>query len=166
MRRRKDPFEKPWVIIAAVVGIIAVVVIALVFFLGGGSSDPASASGQGQAAPTYPSALQTAAAGGAPSVIRTQAPVTVPSEGVYVRVSYLGGFSGTYGVEGNMTTTRNSGDRVFVVENATGTVSAAFQKEDASTRHEIVVEIYKDGKAQQVAKNASSYGEARVTFTV
>ena len=38
MRRRKDPFEKPWVIIAAVVGIIAVVVIALVFFMGDGSS--------------------------------------------------------------------------------------------------------------------------------
>ena len=33
MRRRKDPFEKPWVIIAAVVGIIAVIVIALVFFM-------------------------------------------------------------------------------------------------------------------------------------
>ena len=166
MRRRKDPFEKPWVIIAAVVGIIAVVVIALVFFLGGGSSDPAGSSGQTQATPTNPSAQQTAAAGVAPSVIRTQAPVTVPSEGVYVRVSYLGGFSGTYGMEGNMTTMRNSGDRVFVVENATGTVSAAFHKEDASTRHEIIVEIYKDGKAQRIARNSSSYGEAGVSYTV
>jgi hypothetical protein len=85
---------------------------------------------------------------------------------VYVRVSYLGGFSGTYGVEGNMTTTRNSGDRVFVIENATGTVSATFHKEDTSTRHEIVVEIYKDGKAQRIARNSSSYGEAGVSYTV
>ena len=30
MRRRKDPFDKPWVVIAAVIGVIAVVVIALV----------------------------------------------------------------------------------------------------------------------------------------
>jgi hypothetical protein len=166
MRRRNDPFDKPWVMIAAVVGIIAVVIIALVFFMGGGSSAPAGSPGQTQVTSTNPSARQTAAGGAASSVIKTQAPVTVPEEGVYVRVSYLGGFAGTYGMEGNMTTMRNSGDRVFVVENATGTVSATFHKEDTSTRHEIVVEIYKDGKAQQVAKNSSSYGEAGVTCTV
>jgi 3D (Asp-Asp-Asp) domain-containing protein len=166
MRRRNDPFEKPWVIIAAVVGIIAVVIIALVFFMGGGSSAPAGSSGQTHGTSTNPSAQQTAGVGVAPSVIKTQAPVTIPKEGVYVRVSYLGGFAGTYGMEGNMTTMRNSGDRVFVVEDATGTVSATFHKEDGSTRHEIVVEIYKDGKVQQVAKNSSSYGEASVTCTV
>jgi hypothetical protein len=99
-------------------------------------------------------------------VIKTQAPSTVPAEGVYVRVSYIGGFTGTYGMEGNITTTRNSGDRVFVVEDANGTVSATFHKEDASTRHEIVVEIYKDGKSLQVARNSSSYGEASVTAKV
>jgi hypothetical protein len=160
MRRRKDPFDKPWVVIAAVVGVIAVVVIALVFFMGGGASVPAGSSGQ------TPTARQTAAVGVAPSVIMTQSPVTVPGEGVYVRVSYLGGFAGTYGMEGNMTTTRNSGDRVFVVEDATGTVSATFHKEDSSLRHEIVVEIYKDGKSRAVARNSSSYGEASVTYTV
>jgi hypothetical protein len=166
MRRRNDPFEKPWVIIAAVVGIIAVVSIALLFFMGTGSPALAGSSDQPATTASSPSARETLVAGVAPSVIRTQEPVTVPQEGVYVRVSYIGGFAGTYGVEGNMTTTRNSGDRVFVVEDATGTVSATFHKEDASTRHEIVVEIYKDGKAQQVARNTSSYGEARVSFTV
>jgi hypothetical protein len=99
-------------------------------------------------------------------VIKTQTAVTVPEDGVYVRVSYLGGFGGTYGMKGNMMTMRNSGDRVFVVENATGAVSATFHKEDGSTRHEIVVEIYKDGKSQAVARNSSSYGEAGVTATV
>jgi hypothetical protein len=166
MRRRNDPFEKPWVIIAAVVGIIAVVIIALVFFMGGGSSVPAGSSGQTQVTSTSPSVQQTAGVGAAPSVIKTPAVVTVPEKGVYVRVSYLGGFVGTYGMEGNMTNMRNSGDRVFVVENATGTVSATFHKEDTSTRHEIVVEIYKDGKVQKAAKNSSSYGEASVTWTV
>lgn len=163
MRRRNDPFEKPWVIIAAVVGIIAVVIIALVFFMGGGSSAPAGSTPDTSA---NPSAQQTAGAGGVPSPLRTQTPVTIPEEGVSVRVSYLGGFAGTYGMEGNMTTMRNSGDRVFVVEDATGTVSATFHKEDSSTRHEIMVEIYKDGKVQQVAKNSSSYGEVSVTSTV
>jgi len=160
MRRRKDPFDKPWVVIAAVIGVIAVVVIALVFFMGGGSQVPAGSPGQ------TPTAQQTAAVGVAPSVIMTQSPVTVPGEGVYVRVSYLGGFAGTYGMKGNMTTMRNSGDRVFVVEDATGTVSATFHKEDASLRHDIVVEIYKDGKSLQSASNSSSFGEASVTTTV
>jgi hypothetical protein len=165
MRRRKDPFEKPWVIIAAVVGIIAVVVIALVFFMGDGSSAPASTD-QPSTSTGTPSAQQTIVVGVAPTVIKTQAPVTVPAEGVYVRVSYIGGFTGTYGMENNMTTMRNSGDRVFAVEDANGTVSATFQKEDASTRHEIVVELFKDGQSLQVASNSSPYGEASVTATV
>jgi hypothetical protein len=165
MRRRKDPFEKPWVIIAAVVGIIAVIVIALVFFMGSGSTAPAS-SGQPSTSSGTPSAQETSVVGVAPTAIKTQAPVTVPAEGVYVRVSYIGGFTGTYGMEGNMTTMRNSGDRVFVVEDANGTVSANFHKEDASTRHEIVVGIYKDGISLQEARNSSSYGEASVTAIV
>jgi hypothetical protein len=161
MRRRKDPFEKPGVIIAAVVGIIAVIVIALVFFMGGGSSDGSS----GQPATGSPSSPQSSVTGVAPTAIRTQAPVTVPQQDVYVRVSYIGGFSGEYGMEGNMTTMRNSGDRFFIVENATGDVSATFHKEDGS-RHELVVEIYKDGKSLLSATNSSSYGEASVTATV
>jgi hypothetical protein len=165
MRRRKDPFEKPWVIIAAVVGIIAVIVIALVFFMGDGPTAPAS-SGQPSTSSGTPSAQETSVVGVAPTAIKTQAPVTVPAEGVYVRVSYIGGFTGTYGMEGNMTTMRNSGDRVFVVEDANGTVSANFHKEDASTRHEIVVGIYKDGISLQEARNSSSYGEASVIATV
>lgn len=165
MRRRKDPFEKPWVIIAAVVGIVTVIAFGLIFFLGGTSPSP------GESVPAITtsatsSAQQTLAAGESPSVIRTQVPVTIPAQGVFVRVNYIGGFTGRYGTEGNMTTTRNSGNRFFAIENATGTVSATFQKEDASTRHEIVVEIYRDGKSQIAAKNSSSYGIASVTYTI
>lgn len=165
MRRRKDPFEKPWVIIAAVVGIVAVLAVGLIFFMGGTSPVPGeSAPAVTQSATS--SAKQTLVVGESPSVIRTQVPVTVPAQGVFVRVNYIGGFSGTYGTAGNMTTTRNSGDRFFVIENATGTISATFQKEDASTKHEIVVEIYRNGKSQIAAKNSSSYGIASVTYTV
>jgi len=163
-RRRNDPFEKPWVIIAAVIGIIAVVGIALLLFMGNGSSAPAGSLDKTQSPSGIPSTRQTA--GVPPSVIKTQTAVIVPEKGVYIKVSYLGGFAGTYGMEGNMTTTRNSGDRIFAVEDATGTVSATFHKEDASTRHDIILEIYKDGKSQQVAKNSSSYGEVSVTYRV
>lgn len=165
MRRRKDPFEKSWVIIAAVVGIVAVIAIGLIFFMGGGEPVPPE-SGPAATTPATSSAQQTLAVGESPAVIKTQVPVTIPAQGVSVRVNYIGGFTGTYGTEGNMTTTRNSGDRFFAIENATGTVSATFQKEDASTKHEIVVEIYRDGKSQIAAKNSSSYGVATVTYTV
>jgi hypothetical protein len=165
MRRRKDPFEKPWVIIAAVVGIIAVIVIALIFFTGSGPATPAS-PGQPSVNSGNPSAQQTSVVGVAPTAIKTQAPVTVPAKGVYVHVSYLGGFTGTFGMEDNMTTMRNSGDRYFAVEDANGTVSADFHKEDASTRHELVVEIYKDGQSLQAARNSSAFGEASVTAAV
>jgi hypothetical protein len=163
MRRRKDPFEKPWVIIAAVVGIIAVVIIAAAFFMGGGSSAPAGSASQPSSA--NPTARPTLVVGVAPTAVNTQTPVTVPVEGVFVKVSYLGGFTGKYGIEGNMTTVKNSGERVFAIENATGAVSAVFRKDDSS-KHEIVVEIWKDGTSRQVAKNSSSYGEASVTYTV
>jgi hypothetical protein len=166
MRRRKDPFEKPWVIIAAVVGIIAVIVIALAFFMGGGSSAPEGATVQPSATSTNPSAQQTMAVGVAPSKTITQKPVTVPGQGVFVKVSYLGSFAGSYGMEGNMTDERNSGSRVYPVENATGTVSATFHKEDSSRRQTLIVEIWNDGKARKVAENSSSFGEASVTYTI
>jgi hypothetical protein len=165
MRRRKDPFEKPWVIVAAVVGVIAVVVIALVFFMGGDGSSAPATSGQPSAS-SGTSSQQSSVVGVAPTAIRTQVPVAIPTEGVFVRVNYLGGFAGEYGMEGNMTNTGNSGDRFFEVENATGTISATFHKEDSSTRHEIVVEIYKNGQSLQSASNSSSYGEASVSATV
>lgn len=165
MRRHKDPFEKPWVIIAAVVGIIAVIVIAVVFFMGG-SSPSAPAQESGQPAGSTPAGQETPQTGSAPSVIRTQVPVTVPTEGVYVHVNYIGGFSGEYGMEGNLTDMRNSGDRYFGIENATGSVSATFHKEDSSAKHDIVVEIYKDGRSLKSASNSSAYGEATVSATV
>jgi hypothetical protein len=165
MRRRQDPFEKPWVIIAAVVGIIAVLIIALAFFMNGGLGGSAASSGQ-TASPGSATPLPTIVVGVAPSVIKTQVPVTLPAEGVFVKVSYIGSFSGRYGMAGSLQTVRNSGDRVFVIDNATGPILADFRKEDASSRHDLSVEIWKDGKAQKTATNTSGYGEVNITYTV
>jgi hypothetical protein len=165
MRRRQDPFDKPWVIIAAVVGIIAVLIIALAFFMNGGLGGPAASSGQ-TASPGSATPLPTIALGVAPSVIKTQVPVTLPAEGVFVKVSYIGSFSGRYGMTGDLQTVRNSGDRVFVITNATGTILADFHKEDSSSRHDLTVEIWKDGKAQKTATNTSGYGEVNITYMV
>jgi hypothetical protein len=179
MKRRNDPWDKPWVSVAAVVGVIAVVIMALVFFMGGGNTGGQTTSGQSTSAqitqttqatqvPSGTSAQSTPSSGVSikPELIKEAPTVTVPGNGVFIRVSYIGGFAGTYGINGEMVTERNSGERVFPLNASTGAVSATFHKEDGSTRHEIVVEIYKNGKALKSAKNTSAYGEVSVNSPV
>jgi hypothetical protein len=162
MRSRKDPFDKPWVIIAAVIGIIAVVIIAVAFFIGGGAPAPA-----GQTTPPGSSTPEPGIVTGvAPSVIKTQVPVTVPTEGIYVEVNYLGSFAGSYSVDNNITSVRNSGDRVFAIDNVTANLSATFHKEDDSSKHDLSVQIWKDGKVQKTASNSSAYGNVSVFYSV
>lgn len=179
MKRRNDPWDKPWVTIAAIVGIVAVVIIALVFFIGGGNTAGQGTAGQGPSSqatqitqatqvPSGTSAQSTASSRVSikPESIKEAPTVTVPGTGVYVKVNYLGSFSGTYGINGEMVTVRNSGERVFPLNAPAGAVSATFHKEDGSTRHEIIVEIYKDGKALKFAKNTSAYGEVSVNSQI
>jgi len=173
MRRKKDPWDKRWVSVSVVAGVIAVVIIALVFFMGGGNTGGQTASGQSTTVkatqvPLGPSSQSTTATGVSikPELIKEAPSVTVPGNGVFVKVSYIGGFAGTYGINGEMVTVRNSGERVFPLNATSGALSATFHKEDGSTRHEIVVEIYKDGKALKFSRNASAYGEVSVNSTV
>ena len=172
MMRRNDPWDKPWVSVSAAVGVIAVVIMALVFFMGGGNTGGQTAPGQSTSAQAtqtlsgYSAQSTTASTGLKPESIKEVPTVTVPGTGAFVKVSYIGGFAGTYGINGEMVTVRNSGERVFPLNASTGAVSATFQKEDGSTRHEIVVEIYKDGMALKFARNSSAFGEVSVNSQI
>ena len=88
-----------------------------------------------------------------------------PRTGVYVHVNYLGGFKGNYGIPDTITNVPgNSGDRVWEVENATNsTVQATFTKLDGSP-HELLVEIYKDGKV--LSSGTTTVGHGSVTLSV
>jgi hypothetical protein len=93
--------------------------------------------------------------------------VTIPVTGVFVKVSYLGGFSGTYGVNNVMIKpTPNSGVKLYEITNATGNVSATFKKEDGSTKHEITVELFKNGKSLVSAKNSTPFGIASINYKI
>ena len=109
MRKRKnDIFDKPWVTIAMIVGIIAVVAIALVFFWGTGGSTgtPSSGSSPVSAVPT------TSAAQAAPTLVIAETTTQpVPATGVQVHVNYIGGYKGTYGMPSDLQTVQSSGDR-------------------------------------------------------
>ena len=173
MTRRNDPWDKPWVSVAAVAGVVAVVIMALVFFMGGGNTGGQTAPGQSTPAqatqaPSSVSTQPTTASGVSikPELIKEAPTVTVPGNGAFVKVSYIGGFAGTYGINGEMVTVRNSGERVLPLNATTGAVSATFHKEDGSTSHEIVVEIYKNGKSLKFARNSSAFGEVSVNSQI
>ena len=162
-RSRNDPWDKPWVTIAAVIGVIAVVVIALVFFMGSGNTSGQSPSGQTTVVPSGTSTQKTPVSG---TTVPQKVPTTVsiPVTGVFVKVSYLGGFSGTYGVNGVMQKVKNSGDRLYEITNATGNVSATFNKEDGSTKHDITIELWKNGKSLTSAKNSTPFGKVSIIY--
>lgn len=168
--RRNDLFDQPLVPIAAVVGVIAVIAIAAFFFMGSGStggdaaSNPSSSASSGNS-PATPAPLVSGTVD--PSKIKEQPTVTIPANGTYVRVNYIGSFSGEYGIPGEMLTARNSGDRAFAIENANGTVTATFKKLDGSTKqHVLTVEIWKNGKLLKSDTTTEPYGEVSISSPV
>lgn len=165
---KNDPRDKPWVIIAVIVGILAVVVIALVFFMGSGNTSNQSLPVKTTSTPSGAGTQATQAGGtGSPQItIKVPTTASIPATGVFVKVSYLGGFSGTYGVNGVMQKVRNSGERLYEVTNTTGNVSAIFKKEDGSANHEIIVELWKNGKSLMFAKNSTPFGTASINYTL
>jgi hypothetical protein len=165
-RRRNDIFDQPWVPIAAVVGILAVIAIAVFFFMGfGGDSGgqpagPSSSGSGGSGSPVVSGTLD-------PSAVKELPTAVVPKEGTFVKVSYIGSFAGEYGMPGNLTAVRDSVERVYEIEGATGKVSAVFKKNDASTKpHELAVEIWKDGRVLVFNKTTAPSGEVSVEYTI
>ena len=159
-RGRHNSWDNKWVIIAVIVGIVAVAAIALTFFLGNGN--PGQVPG-GQT--TVPSGSQTSGTGTTFPTVKPTTPVAIPAVGLFVEVSYIGGFNGTYGIDNSVQKVRNSGDRLFTIDNATGNVTATFTKEDKSS-HVLTVDIWKDGRLLTTASNSSSFGTASVSYRV
>jgi uncharacterized protein YjhX (UPF0386 family) len=62
--------------------------------------------------------------------------------------------------------TPNSGVKLYEITNATGNVSATFKKDDGSTKHEITVELFQNGKSLVSAKNSTPYGIASITYKI
>ena len=96
--------------------------------------------------------------------VKETTPVIIPPTGVFVRVSYLGGFSGTYGINNVMQNVKNSGDRLYTIDGA-GTVTAIFSKEDKST-HALTAEIWKDGKLLTSGANSTAFGTVSISSQV
>jgi len=158
--------------ITLIAGIIVIIVIAAVVVtvlpkMGLGSHGSSASTSAIPTNTVSVTATPTASASGTLAVIPTRAPVTIPTTGVYVSVSYIGGFNGSYstgGVTSNVTP--NSGNQLYQVVNATGSVKAVFQKTDETTTHALTVWIYENGKQLAANSTSSAYGKVIATASL
>ncbi len=177
-RKRHDVWDKPWVLVSVIAGVVIVLAMAGMFFMGGGSGSPPVQTSPATVAPMQGTPVQghtvpatvtpgtTLLASGTPVSVPATTAVSVPTSGIFVRVSYIGGFSGTYGTDGALEKVRDSGDKIYALNKTSGNVLATFKKDDGSTRHEITVEIVRDGKTLRFAQNSSAYGVVSINYTV
>ena len=80
-----------------------------------------------------------------PALPTTPPPPLVPPTGVWVKVSYPGGWKGSFGVPANLQQVTSTGDKFYQISAAEdGTVQVSVQKVDGSG-NELVVDVYKNG---------------------
>lgn len=165
-RALKMPGKKVFMVLGVIILLIVIALIGVVFVYpmisGIGSSTPGSATVV-PVTTSIPVTTSTPVPSG-PVVIPqpTEAPA-VPATGVYAHISYIGGWKATYGMPAALQSVTDSGDRFFVIENATGPVQVNAEKTDGSTRHELVVEIYKNGGLLATGKTSEGFGKVTVS---
>jgi len=151
----------------AIIGIVAILIIAAVALISFGKSGGAApVSGT---VPTTTTATTTA-----PSALRTLDPasITVPptvsiaKEGIFIHVQYLGSYTGSYEADGQANKIWNSGDRLYVIENANQTITVSVQKTDRSAKQPLIVEVWKNGGLVKSASTTDLFGKVNLTATV
>jgi ribosomal protein L40E len=145
--------KKPTFTAIAVLAIVIIIAIAGAFVfmnsLPGSTNETASAT----MTPTVVPQLTTPSTP-VPTAVPTTIPVvslppaqpafSIPPAGVWVRVSYLGKFTGSVGTPGRLRDVTETGDHLYQISTSEGPVVASIQKVDGS-EGELVVEVYKDG---------------------
>ena len=113
--------------------------------------------------PVIQTSMPTPTASPSISTTQTTTAPAVPTTGVYVRISYIGAWKGTYGMSAALQTVDKSGDLFYEIKNAIGPVQVTAEKLDGSTRHELVVEIYKNGQLLTSGKTSDAFGKVTVS---
>ena len=173
-RPPKKPRNRKKIVLAAgiivIILIIAVIGIAVIPKLGILSTHSSGSSTSGSSVTPVTTTAAASSSGsttsGSAVVVATQTPANIPTTGVAVSVSYIGGFEGSYSAGGNTTSIANSGSKVYEIDNATGLVSATFQKTDDTTTHALTVGIYNNGKMLVSNATSASYGSVTVSTSV
>jgi hypothetical protein len=81
----------------------------------------------------------------------------IPDTGVWIRITYYGMFTGTYGTPSRETQVTATGDRLYQVATADGPVVASITKQDGSG-DKLTVAVYKDGALIKSATTVAPRG--------
>jgi hypothetical protein len=146
------------VIILVIIAVVGVVVYPVIS--SGGKSSPSAVP---VPVTTTAVASSTPATSGTIVIRETTPAPAAPATGVYVHVDYIGGWKGTYGMPSDLQKAELSGDRFLEIVNATGPVQATFEKLDSSTKHALVVEIYKNGGLVTSGTSSAALGKVTVS---
>lgn len=170
-RRQKKPFNKKKALLAVgIVFVILIAVVAVFVVLPKMGITGTSSGGNASTSVTSASAVTTtksaSSTSGSTIVIATTTPVTISGTGVSIKIDYVGGFTGTYTANGETTTIKNSGTKVYEVTNATGTLSVSVKKNDNTASHALTAEIYKDGSLIKSGNTSAAYGEVTVSANI
>ena len=126
------------------------------------SSTPTSSGSTGSSATTSAVLSNT---GVASITVKETPAIAIPQTGVQVHISYIAGWTGSYGMPDDLQQITNSGERVYEVLNATGTIQASITKQDTS-KHTLTVEIYKNGQLLASGNTSDASGKVTVTTNV
>ncbi len=145
-----------------ITGFFTILILGFLLMSGCTNTTPASVLTPTQTAPATQATLTAT-----PTLTVKITPVpTVPAEGVYVHVRYLGSFKGTYGMPTALQAVTSSGDRYYPVVNATGTVQASITKLDDSVKQTLFVEILNNGRILTSGNTTAGNGNVRISVSV
>jgi len=157
------PHRKLFAAIAIIIVIIALVGGAFIVLKAqqdktGGDAAPVTTTATLSATPTP---TPTTAV---PTTVVTTVPVPttppqplIPQTGVWVKVSYPGAWTGSYGTPGNQAQVANTGDQLYQIPIGDGTVKVMFQKSDGSG-NTLEVGVYRNGVLIKSAKTSVPKG--------
>ncbi len=165
------PGKKVFIALGIVILLVIIAVVGVVVYpmISSGSSEAGnetSPSGAPVTATPTPAASSTPSPSGTIVIRETTPAPAVPATGVYVHVAYIGSWKGTYGMSSDLQKADLSGDRFLEVLNATGSIQANFEKLDGSTKHPLVVEIYKNGGLLKNGTSSAAYGKVTISADV
>jgi hypothetical protein len=171
-RASRMPGKKVFIALGIVILLVIMAVVGVVVYpmiSSGSSSDTGNETSQSGASATVtptPIASSTPAPSGTIVIRETTPAPAAPATGVYVHVDYIGSWKGTYGISSDLQKADLSGDRFLEVLNATGSIQANFEKLDGSTKHPLVVEIYKNGGLLKNGTSSAAYGKVTISADV
>jgi len=91
----------------------------------------------------------------------TPAPVTIPGNGIWVRVEYNGSFIGDVGNPGSLQHVGGSGDRFYYIPKSDDLVQASIQKQDNSG-NTLTIEVYRNGEMVLHRTTRAPKGEVQI----